>query len=235
MEDHAVGVDRAADVHRVQQRRDRLLVDGVVGAAEVDEVEGVAEDPVDPGFDTPLLEQLEVRWIVVGRPPRARALREHLRLGANRLRAVDRRVNAAGGRDVGAEPHERSVRYPAARRTRATPRRRRPPWPGAAGADVRRRANEAAGEHEEPGERPEADPASMATADAAESTTAAVEAAGRSPPSDAIVKGFEAVAARTWRGAALGERPPRSPHRRAVRGRRTRGCARPAMRVRPRR
>ena len=84
----------------------RLLVDLVVGRGEVDEVEGVADHAADPRLGSPLLEALEVRRVVVRRAPRARALGEHLdRLAADRLGPVDRRVDPAGGRDVGAELH----------------------------------------------------------------------------------------------------------------------------------
>ena len=46
VEDDAVGADRARDLHRVAQRRDRLLVDVVVRRREVAEVERVAEHAV---------------------------------------------------------------------------------------------------------------------------------------------------------------------------------------------
>src|SRR5262249_5189479 len=58
----------------------------------------------------------EVRRIVVRRPPRARALREDLeRVGADLLRAIDRGVNAAGGREMRADLH----RYAASQASRS--------------------------------------------------------------------------------------------------------------------
>ena len=51
---------------------------------------------MQPDLLAPLAEAVERRGVVVRRPPRARALREHLqRLGADRLGAVDRGVDAA--------------------------------------------------------------------------------------------------------------------------------------------
>jgi hypothetical protein len=47
VEDDAVRVDRAPDVDRVGQRRDRLLVEVVLGIREVDQVERVTEDAAD--------------------------------------------------------------------------------------------------------------------------------------------------------------------------------------------
>ena len=100
VEDDAVGSDRARDLHRVAERRDRLLVDVVVGRREVAEVERVAEDAVQPDLRAPLAEAVERRRVVIRRPPCARALREHLeRLGADRLCAVDGGVDAARGDD----------------------------------------------------------------------------------------------------------------------------------------
>ena len=67
----------------------------------------MAEDAVDPGLRAPLLEALERRGVVVRRPPRARALREDLdRVAADRLDAIDGRVDAAGRRDVSPELHD---------------------------------------------------------------------------------------------------------------------------------
>src|SRR5205085_6755334 len=56
VEDDRVGLDRAPDLDRVLERRDRLVVERVVRAREVDEVEGVADDGADPGLRAPLLE-----------------------------------------------------------------------------------------------------------------------------------------------------------------------------------
>ncbi len=76
-------------------RRDRLLVEVVLRVREVDEVERMAQDAVDPGLGSPLLEPLDVLRRMVRRPPHPRALREHLhRIGAHRLGPVDRSVDA---------------------------------------------------------------------------------------------------------------------------------------------
>ena len=97
------------------QSGDRLLVDLVVRCREIAEVERVAEHAVDAGLGAPLAEALEVRRVVIRRPPRARALREDLdRLGADRLGAVDRGVDAAGRGDVRADVHRRGARLRAA-------------------------------------------------------------------------------------------------------------------------
>jgi hypothetical protein len=96
VEDDAVGLDRAGDVDGVHERRDGLLVDLLVGGGEVHEVEGVADDALDPCLGAALLEALEVRRVVVRRAPGARALREDLEgLAADRLDALDGRVDPA--------------------------------------------------------------------------------------------------------------------------------------------
>ena len=111
VEDDRVGVDRAGDVDGVLERRDRLLVELVVRARQVDEVERVAEHPVEADLGPSLLEALEVGGVVVRRPPGARALGEHLhRVAADRLDAIDRRVDPSGGRDVGADVHPPTIR-----------------------------------------------------------------------------------------------------------------------------
>ena len=67
VEDDPVGVDPARHVDGVAHRRDRLLVDVLLGAREVDEVQRMAEDAFDPGLLAPLLEALERGGIVVRR------------------------------------------------------------------------------------------------------------------------------------------------------------------------
>jgi hypothetical protein len=110
VEDDAVGVDRAGDLDRVLERRDRLLVEVVLRAREVDEVERVADDGVDPRLGAALLEALEALRLVVRRPPRARTLRKDLDgVAAEALGAVDRRVDPAGRGDVRAEEHARKA------------------------------------------------------------------------------------------------------------------------------
>ena len=107
VEDDAVGLDRARGVDRRAQRRDRLLVDRVVGRGEVAEVERVARRRRRcPASRAPRLETLDRLRRVSRRPPHARALREHLHaVAADRLDPVDRRVDAARRRDVRAELH----------------------------------------------------------------------------------------------------------------------------------
>src|SRR2546421_4583002 len=106
MEDDPVGLDRAADVHGVFQRGDRLLIELVVRARQVDQVEGVTDDAADPGLGAALLETLEVGRVVVRRSPRPGALREDLdAVSVDRFDPVDCGVDAAGGRDMGAELH----------------------------------------------------------------------------------------------------------------------------------
>jgi hypothetical protein len=128
VEDDAVRVDRARDVHRVLKRGARLLVDVVLRCREVDEVERVADDAADSRFGAPALEALEARRVVVRRPPRPGALREDLhRVAAHRLDPVDRGVDPPGGGDVRPEQHgaraypsPRSSPRPSARRRTAS-------------------------------------------------------------------------------------------------------------------
>src|SRR5262249_20305537 len=129
VEDDPVCVDRARDLHRVAQRRAGLLVQGGVGRAEVYEVERVRDDTAcgDAELGAAFLEAVEVGRVVVRRAPHARALREELHgVGADRLRAVERRVNTAGRGDMSAEEHGTTI----SRR----PLRPRPSWPERAGS-----------------------------------------------------------------------------------------------------
>ena len=96
MEDNALGLDRARDVDRVAHRRHRLLVEVVLRARQVHEIERVAEDALDPGLRAALLEPLEVLGRMVRRSPGPRALGEDLDgVGAHGLGAVDGGVDAA--------------------------------------------------------------------------------------------------------------------------------------------
>ncbi len=109
--EHHVALDLSGDAKRIHERRLGLLVEIVSGRGEVDQVEGVTEDVLDSGLDTALAEPLEVRRIVVRRAPHPRALREDLhRVPADRLDAVDRRVDPAGARHVAAVQHVASIR-----------------------------------------------------------------------------------------------------------------------------
>ena len=81
-----------------------------LGGPEVAEVERVADDAADPCLGAAFLEALEVRWVVIRRPPGAWALGEDLdTVPADRLDPVDRGVDAAGGRDMGAQLHARDA------------------------------------------------------------------------------------------------------------------------------
>ena len=122
VEDDPVGLDRGRRRRQCSRRaRDRLLVELVVRARQVDQVERVADDAADPGLGAALLEALEVRWVVVRRPPGARALREDLTQSPPIASiAVDRGVDAAGGRDMSAELHAGDASATMARRQYAT-------------------------------------------------------------------------------------------------------------------
>ena len=78
VEDHPLRPDRRGGVHRRAHGRDALLVELVVGAGEVDEVEGVDDGRADPELLTPLAERGEVGRIVIGEAPGAGALDEQL-------------------------------------------------------------------------------------------------------------------------------------------------------------
>src|SRR3954451_3523082 len=106
VEHDSVRVDRARDVDRVRQRRHRLLVELVLRAREVDQVQRVAQDAADPDLRTPLLEALEVLGRMGRRPPHPRALGEHLHgIGVHLLGAIDRGVNPARRRHVSPDQH----------------------------------------------------------------------------------------------------------------------------------
>ena len=83
---------------------DALLVEVVVRAREVDEVERVDEHAADPELRAPLAERGEVGRVVVGEAPRPRALDEELhRVDAELAGAVERLLDPAGA--VGADQH----------------------------------------------------------------------------------------------------------------------------------
>ena len=91
-------------VHRRAHRRDALLVELVVRAGEVDEVERMDDDRADPELAPPLAERGEVGRVVVGEAPGARALDEELeRIGSDLVRALERLLDPAGA--VSAEEH----------------------------------------------------------------------------------------------------------------------------------
>ena len=50
MEDDGVGIERLGGVNRCRERGDGSLVHLLVGRREVTEVEGVADEPPDPGL-----------------------------------------------------------------------------------------------------------------------------------------------------------------------------------------
>ena len=106
VEDDAVGADRGCGVERGAHRRDRLLVDLAVGRGEIDEVEGVTDDRLDPDLVAARAEPLDLVLGVRRRPPHPRALREDLHgVAAELLGAVDRLRDPACRRDVCAEQH----------------------------------------------------------------------------------------------------------------------------------
>ena len=108
----AAAVARVARIASIDLRADRAI-----GAGQVDEVERMADDGADAGLDAPLPEALERLLGVRRRAPHARALREDLdRVAAHLGAAVDRVRDAAGGRDMGAELHARTL--PASRWSR---------------------------------------------------------------------------------------------------------------------
>ena len=83
---------------------DALLVELVVRAREVDEVERVDEHAADPELLPPLPECGEVLRVVIGEPPRPRALHEELeRVELELGGAVERLLDPAGA--VSAEEH----------------------------------------------------------------------------------------------------------------------------------
>src|SRR5262245_3026806 len=109
VEDDAVGLNRTAGVDGAAQRRDRFLVDHVVGAREVAEVDGVDERGLDPGLCGALGVAREHLRVVVRVPPGPRALGEELEgVGADRLRPLRRSLDAAP--DVAAEEHTPTIR-----------------------------------------------------------------------------------------------------------------------------
>src|SRR5207248_5037515 len=91
VQDDAVRPDRAARLDRPPHGLDRLLVEVVLRAGQVDEVERVDEHRAEPGLLAPLAERSQVGGIVVGESPRARALDEELEsVGTDLLRTFDR-------------------------------------------------------------------------------------------------------------------------------------------------
>ena len=106
VEDDAVGADRARDVDGGAHRRNRLLVDRVVGRGEVAQVEGVTDDAADRVLGSLRPERVDRLRLVIRRPPHARALREHLHaVAAHRRDPVDRCVDAACRAHMRAEFH----------------------------------------------------------------------------------------------------------------------------------
>ncbi len=66
----------------------------------------MADDTADAGLEAALAEGRDRLRFVIGRPPHARTLREHLdAIAADRLDAIDGGVNPAGRGDMRAEFH----------------------------------------------------------------------------------------------------------------------------------
>src|SRR5687767_10863138 len=104
MEDDTIRVDRAGCVDRVRQRRDRLLVELVVWARDVAEVDRVYENRLDTCFARPRREAGQHLGVVIREAPRPRALDEELeRIRADLLGTLRSSLDAA--RDVAAEEH----------------------------------------------------------------------------------------------------------------------------------
>ena len=104
VEDHAVGFDGARRVHGLAQRRHRLLVELVIRAGEVAEVDRVDEDGLDAGLLRALREARQGLRIVFREAPSAWALDEQLkRVRADRASPLRRGLDAA--RKVAAEEH----------------------------------------------------------------------------------------------------------------------------------
>src|ERR1035437_2978582 len=109
VEDDATGLDFGGHVQRGAHRLDRLAIELLVLARQVDEVERVHED----GRPEPRalgLEALDRLGLVAGRAPGAQALDKDLsRLGADLLHSLERLVEAACGRYVSADEHASTI------------------------------------------------------------------------------------------------------------------------------
>jgi hypothetical protein len=104
MHDDAVGTDRIADAQRVQHRVERLLADLAVLGGQVDQVDRVDHDRLDRAVGHQLAERLDVRVLVVRRPPHPRRLVEDLDRVAAGLDAARVRLDQASrGRHVPAD------------------------------------------------------------------------------------------------------------------------------------
>src|SRR5262249_38096992 len=104
VEDDRLGADRAGGVDGRAQRRDALLVEVVLRAREVDQVERGDRDGADPGPLAPPAKALQAGRVVLGEAPRPRALREQLhRAHPEGVRVVERLLDPAVA--VAAEEH----------------------------------------------------------------------------------------------------------------------------------
>jgi hypothetical protein len=104
VEDDTVGLDGARRVHCLAQRRHRLLVELVVRAGEIAEVDRVDEDGLDAGLLCALREARQDLRIVFRKAPGPRALDEQLnRVRADRPRSLRSGLHAAG--KVAAQEH----------------------------------------------------------------------------------------------------------------------------------
>src|SRR6266550_3359763 len=103
VEDNRLGLEHARRVERRAHGVDALRVDGVVRRGEVHEIDRVNEDR-DAGVLAFRPELLEIRRVVLGESPGARALDEELhRLRAHRRAVVERLLDTS--RAVGTEQH----------------------------------------------------------------------------------------------------------------------------------
>jgi hypothetical protein len=104
VEDDAVGADRVSHPQRVRQRGQRLLPDHRVVGGRVDQVHGVDHDRLDRPVGHALAELVDVRLLVLRRPPHARRLVEDLdRVAAELDPALVSLDQAARGRHMAAD------------------------------------------------------------------------------------------------------------------------------------
>src|SRR5256714_15047767 len=127
VEDHGVGADRAGRVHRRAERGDALLVEVVLRAREVEQIERMDGDRADSQLLAPRAEGLEVGRVVLGKAPGASALHEQLHgVHAEAMRVVERLPDST--RAVAAEEHATTITTwlsaSAARRARPATRQR---------------------------------------------------------------------------------------------------------------
>ena len=106
MENYAIGVEGGGQFHIVGEGMDALLHQVGVGAAEVDEVDGVEKDGAHAGVGAALLKGGD--FLIGGhleRPAAGRGAEQLDGFAADFQAAVDGFADAAGGGDMGADLH----------------------------------------------------------------------------------------------------------------------------------